>query len=229
MKAVSGATLERAVLAICPEIDLRVQQRGRVTRAEDDLRAELACCVLSSQVPYEMASAAASRLRRRSLLHPNAPYYARALEDALLEPLYVNASWRRYRFPRSRAGQLASTFRRLAARQDGLSGLIRVEADPEATRSLLMREVDGFGLKQASMFLRNIGLSFDLAILDRHVLRYALAVGLTGSPDRPLTYDRYLELEERLRGYASRLRWPVGYLDWAVWIVMSAANTELRS
>jgi N-glycosylase/DNA lyase len=80
------------------------------------------------------------------------------------------------------------------------------------------------------MFLRNIGLAFDLAILDRHLLKYAAMIGIAkAAQPLTLTYRRYCEIEEELRTYAATVGWPIGYLDWAVWIVMSAARAEARS
>lgn len=223
-------SLERAVLAICPDIETRVRRRPRDMWGESDLRLELARCVLSSQVPYALADAAATRLLERSLLEPRQRDYERLLERALTEPICLNGRARRYRFPRTRAEQLATTFRRIAARADGLRGLLESKEEPEVRRSCVMHQVSGFGPKQASMFLRNIGASFELAILDRHLLRYSNALRVTAHPlDAVLTYRKYLELERSLRSYAATIGWPIGYLDWAVWIVMTAARSESMS
>ena len=46
-----------------------------------------------------------------------------------------------------------------------------------SAREWLVENVKGFGYKEASHFLRNIGLGEDIAILDRHILRNLVHVG----------------------------------------------------
>ncbi|MBI4974363.1 MAG: DNA lyase, partial [Candidatus Omnitrophica bacterium] len=43
--------------------------------------------------------------------------------------------------------------------------------DPVATREWLVANIKGMGYKEASHFLRNIGLGKNIAILDRHILK----------------------------------------------------------
>jgi len=74
------------------------------------------------------------------------------------------------------------------------------------------------------MFLRNIGRSYDLAIIDRHVLRYMQATGLISDQVPPSTLLQYEALEKRLTDQARIAGYPVGLLDWAIWIVMRAAK-----
>ena len=75
------------------------------------------------------------------------------------------------------------------------------------------------------MFLRNIGKSYDLAILDTHVIRFMDLHGMLPDKDRHLgsmrTYER---VELTFSGYARDLGYPVGYLDWAIWATMRAAR-----
>ncbi|MEA4967094.1 MAG: hypothetical protein VB048_03105, partial [Bacteroidaceae bacterium] len=49
--------------------------------------------------------------------------------------------------------------------------LINAETSSEARNSLISICV-GMGYKQSSMFLRNIGFCFDLAIIDTHIIDY---------------------------------------------------------
>ena len=81
------------------------------------------------------------------------------------------------------------------------------------------------------MFLRNAGLTYSLAILDRHVLNYMSEVGI-GDHSQPYVsgMSTYLRLEQSLREHATRIGYDVGLLDWAIWIVMRAdkdPNMEL--
>ena len=63
-------------------------------------------------------------------------------------------------------------------------------------RNELAKEVKGYGLKEASHFLRNIGFGQKIAILDRHIMRVMdklsiLPEGMT--PKTSLTKNNYLQ------------------------------------
>ncbi|MCS7144017.1 MAG: N-glycosylase/DNA lyase [Archaeoglobaceae archaeon] len=77
-------------------------------------------------------------------------------------------------------------------------------------RDLLVKEIYGLGLKEASHFLRNIGRK-DFAILDRHILRWL------GVDYKSLTKKRYLEAEKRMREIALENKVSVAELDLLVW------------
>ncbi len=76
------------------------------------------------------------------------------------------------------------------------------------------------------MFLRNTGFSYDLAVLDRHVLGYMAALGIGKETGRFISgLPQYRRQEAFLKSYADRLGSPVGLLDWAIWIVMRVAQS----
>ncbi|EHP68391.1 MAG: N-glycosylase/DNA lyase [Metallosphaera yellowstonensis] len=82
----------------------------------------------------------------------------------------------------------------------------------EAREKLL--EIDGLGMKEASHFLRNVGF-LDVAIIDRHVLRYLSEhVGFQG---KMTSKRRYLELESLLKSISFTLGLEVGVLDLYIW------------
>lgn len=80
------------------------------------------------------------------------------------------------------------------------------------------------------MFLRNIGYSADLAVLDTHVLRYMRWMGLT---DRAEPYVQnlktYEDLEHVFRDHVRDLGFAVGDYDLAVWVTMRAFRNEART
>jgi len=218
----------QAVGLLVPEVAMRVQHR-RADRTERGLWRELSCCILSSQVPYSIACTAADRIDAVGLLWQEGSADHECLtfdlRTALSVPFAINGQLRRYRFPNAKAKQIAlahSTVRRLFG---GLCSLLEVEASPRQVRSLLTRELLGVGPKQASMFLRNIGFSYDLAVLDRHILRYMRLSGLSKVSVGRLNVLRVYEgVESVLVGEACRIGCTVGILDWAIWIVMRAAG-----
>jgi N-glycosylase/DNA lyase len=124
-----------------------------------------------------------------------------------------------HRYPAARPGYIIVT--RDYLREDcGMRLRERLEsfADPLARRDWLARErrIKGLGYKEASHFLRNIGLR-GYGILDKHILRSLAELGEIESPEPPTTRARYLETEERLRQFARRVRIDFDELDLILW------------
>lgn len=219
--------IRHAVAQLCPEVSARWSASSGL-EDEDTLWQEMACCLLSSQVSYEMAQAATKALTNSGLLRANvrnADDLAHAMEQRLSLPVEVNGAQRRYRFPRAKARQLAAT--RLAVhRQFGsLRRLRQSLPDPQQARAWLVENAPGIGPKQASMYLRNAHRTVDLAVLDRHVLFYMDSAGL-GLPratdlSRLQSYQRW---ESTLADHASDFGYNVGLFDLAVWVVMRVAR-----
>ncbi|MFC0104511.1 8-oxoguanine DNA glycosylase [Sphingopyxis terrae] len=221
MSSPSPDRLQGAVAALCPEIEQRVRRNER-PHSERELWRELSCCLLSSQVPYDLADAAAQAIDREGLLLSGHVDPA-AIEALLSAPLDLAGRLRRYRFPVARAAQLAATHQAVIDEAGGLVSLLDSFVDAGVARRWFVTRAPGFGPKQASMFLRNVGYSYDLAVLDRHVLNYMLALGLT--QDRPPgTLTNYRRWEAQLTDHARELGYPVGLLDWAIWIVVRTAR-----
>ncbi|MDH5807121.1 MAG: N-glycosylase/DNA lyase [Candidatus Verstraetearchaeota archaeon] len=81
-------------------------------------------------------------------------------------------------------------------------------------REWLIKNIKGIGYKEASHFLRNIGFK-DLAIIDRHILKYLINKELTNYKN--LTKKRYLELEILLSSIANELNITLAELDLYIW------------
>lgn len=64
---------------------------------------------------------------------------------------------------------------------------------PEA-REFLVKNIKGLGYKESSHFLRNVGFD-DVAIIDRHILRFLLQQNMIPSIPKSLSKQNYLEFE----------------------------------
>ena len=221
---ISSARLERAVRDLYPDVAESSGGTSAALNEERMLWLELSVCLLSSQVPYELALAAAEAVQASGAMH--APG-GQGLEDRLVAVLsnafVVDGRSRRYRFPNAKGRQLADTTNAVWA-FGGLRHLLSTFEDGRAARAWFVRHAPGLGPKQASMFLRNVGFSHDLAILDRHVLNYMIALGLGGIGMRASRLHDYLVLEDVLRRHAATSGSTVGALDRAIWIVMRVAR-----
>ena len=80
----------------------------------------------------------------------------------------------------------------------------------------LNKNIKGLGLTQSSHFLRNIGIK-GYAILDRNVVRSLYDLGVLDNPKPPTTKKRYLEAEEKMRGFAQELGIEIEELDMLLW------------
>jgi N-glycosylase/DNA lyase len=87
---------------------------------------------------------------------------------------------------------------------------------PREVRDWLASRVKGFGLKESSHFLRNIGHR-DLAILDRHILKNLVRHGVLRSLPGSLTARRYRAIEERFARFAAAVGISMDELDLLFW------------
>ena len=88
---------------------------------------------------------------------------------------------------------------------------------PLQMRDWLVQNIRGIGYKEASHFLRNIGLGDSLAILDRHILKNLKLLQIIENPPRSLTKKKYIEIEKKMRNFAKRINIPINHLDLVLW------------
>lgn len=225
---VAPSRLRDAVFAVCGDIEHRVQNTPSIELDDAALWRELTCCILSSQVPYPLAQAAADEIFLTGVLSEQSrtidEVHSRLLET-LSGKFRVGSSFRRYRFPVSRARQLALSWQAIN-REGGLSMLVADSQDVLEARRWLVTHAPGLGPKQASMFLRNSGITYKLAILDRHVLRYMNIIGLSPIEiPQTTSLSAYRTGELILQAHAEEVGHHVGLLDWAIWIVMRVVRS----
>jgi N-glycosylase/DNA lyase len=225
--------IHEAIAAIYPDIE-QSAKASNTSLSEQDLWFELSCCVLSSQVPYSLACAAAGEVRKARALVPDFKLdeerCERLLLSALTRPLLIEGKTRHYRFPKSKARQLSLARSLILQNFDSLSAALALLDDAEVARQWLVQKVPGLGPKQASMFLRNCRGAYDLAIIDRHVLSYMHIAGLEQIRSRPpIGYAGYLQSENVLRDHARGMGYRLGLFDYAVWITMRVLDPSMTS
>jgi N-glycosylase/DNA lyase len=120
------------------------------------------------------------------------------------------------RFRNNKAGYIVKA-RVLFERDGRLDIKSRLRGEAFQVREWLAKNVKGMGYKEASHFLRNIGLGEGLAILDRHILKNLVKYGVVDEVPKSLTRKRYLEIETRMREFSIGIGIPLGELDLLFW------------
>lgn len=91
-------------------------------------------------------------------------------------------------------------------------------------RNKIKNMVNGYGLKEASHFLRNIGLSDNkIAILDRHILKNLFQIGIIDN-EKIKGDKHYLEIEKKFLKFSEEINIPADELDLLLW---SKENGEI--
>ncbi len=120
------------------------------------------------------------------------------------------------RFPNNKAKFITENFRILREKNFSLKELVSSNEDSKVKREIMVRSFKGYGMKEASHFLRNTG-HLDLAILDRHILRNMKEFGIIEEIPNSLTKSKYLELEEKLKELCEKVKIPFAHLDLLLW------------
>lgn len=91
-------------------------------------------------------------------------------------------------------------------------------------REWLAKSIKGLGLKEASHFLRNVGLGDNLAILDRHILRNLKKYKVIKEIPESLSKKLYYEIEKKMINFSKKIKIPMQHLDMVFWYI---ANKEI--
>jgi N-glycosylase/DNA lyase len=179
--------------------EFRSIERGDAVR----LFEELTFCVMTPQSRARAALRAVEELKSKGLLLEGGP-------EEVAEVLRMNG----VRFHNQKARYIVKN--RELVRSDRVRLTELLGDDVISVRDALVEEVWGFGLKEASHFMRNIGYG-GLAVLDRHVLRWMKALGAIDEVPRSLTRKRYIKLEQRFMWLAEELGLAPEVLDLLLW------------
>lgn len=230
--------IESTVLKVCDAVEkYKNAQLHWSTLSEQCLWRELVSCILGSRVRYETAKACTEHLDNIGLLDikdilTNPLAIEKQIFRELNQPIYPPFTQRvgsKYRYPKSKAGFIVSTGHQLYATKHGsIREILQKSINGIEARETLVKNCKGIGPKQASLFLRNIGFSEDLAILDCHVNRY---IDLIQLDERYRDFiikknNQYFKNENMLRIYAISKKKSLATMDMGIWIVMRLIKKE---
>ncbi|HRP02911.1 MAG TPA: DNA lyase [Candidatus Kapabacteria bacterium] len=99
---------------------------------------------------------------------------------------------------------------------DKIETIIFSNLDKYSKRNWLAENVKGIGYKEASHFMRNIAYT-ELAILDRHILKYLVKYNVFEVIPDISSPKKYLSVEQSFLNFANNIGIPIDHLDLLFW------------
>ena len=187
-------------------IEQRLQDfRNVYSKSDESIFEELCFCLMTPQTKAKSAARVIEKLREKNLLLTG------SAEE--LKPWMASI-----RFNNNKSRYIVEA-RKLFSDSEGIRIKSKLEqlGSPLAMREWLVKNVKGYGLKEASHFLRNIGFGEDVAILDRHILKHLVKNNVIPEIPKSITEKKYLEIEEKMKRFASQAGIPMAHLDLVWW------------
>lgn len=191
---------------IKPEIIKRISEFRKIWKKADNdkLFTELAFCLFTPQSGARQCWKAVNNLIDKDLL------FNGGWEEISSEINIV-------RFRNNKAKYLTEARDKFICSDTGLRECLDTDSDQFEKRGWLVRNVKGLGYKEASHYMRNIGIGDRLAILDRHILKNMKLLGIIDIIPKNISEKKYLDLEKKLSGYADKINVPLEHLDFVLW------------
>ena len=187
-------------------IETRLQEfRDAYLQSDEVIFEELCFCLMTPQTKVKSAAKVIDKLKEKNLLLTGSAGEIKKW----MAPIRFN----------NNKSQYIVEARRLFSDEKGIRIKSKLDSlgDPIAMRSWLVSNVKGYGLKEASHFLRNIGFGNDVAILDRHILKHLVKNGVISEVPKSLTDKKYLEIEEKMKSFSESIDIPMAHLDLVWW------------
>jgi len=188
------------------EIRKRLEEFKKIKDMEDEIIfAELAFCLCTPQSKATTCWNAVQALVKNNLLYSG--------EKEQIKP-FLNA----VRFNENKSNYIIEARKMFSdGNKLNVKKLFESSEDPFKLRVWLAENVNGMGMKEASHFLRNIGIGNGLAILDVHILKNLKRYGVIGDLPKNLSKKKYLEIENKMIKFAEDVGIPIGELDLLLW------------
>ena len=182
------------------KVDMRLQEfKETGKKGAGELFKELCFCILTANFNAKRAIEMQERL-------------GDAFLNASVDILEARLREMGHRYPKARARYIIEARRH----KDSLKRIISSFRDKEKLRDWIVKNIKGMGYKEASHFLRNIGI-FDFAIIDFHIIELLKKEGIIEEETKSMSRKRYLKIESILKGLAKLASMSLGELDLYLW------------
>lgn len=226
---IAGQVMERienAVREVNHELDENDSSAQWENLSEQVLFWELSSCIIGSRVTFEKAETVGELIKHDESL---------SLQELIANPkkyenrVYSILKEQKCLYAKSKARYIVSTGRRVYMEEGtSIKEILKKSNDQYAARETLSDLCLGIGLKQASLFLRNIHYADNLAILDTHVINFIRLMGLEEGSYKGMSKRLYLTYENQLRSYSEKFSTSIAKLDVSIWVVMRTISREFK-
>lgn len=210
MKAAAGnpiKSLKNEWQSIKADIETRLSEFKRLfkTASDDAIFGELAFCLFTPQSKAKHCWEAVQQLTEKGLLHHD-------------NPEKIAAQINKVRFRNNKARYVVAARKQFVTNGKlSIKPFLKSFDSVFSAREWLVKNIKGIGYKEAGHFLRNIGMGEDIAILDRHILKNLLRLGVIKEIPKTLTRNKYIEIEGKLRDFSKKVNIPMDHLDLLFW------------
>ena len=166
-----------------------------------DLFYELCFCILTPQSSGKQCWEAVLRLKEADF--QNKPINP----DKFVYPI---------RFYKNKSRYLIEFKEKFTPVRNEINKYNKNKESPQLLRDFLLKNIKGYGYKEASHSLRNIGFT-GLAILDRHIMKNLKNHGAIKSLPKTLTKKHYLAIENKFKRFSKKIGIPMDHLDLLFW------------
>ena len=191
---------------------VKAKIRGRLKEFEEAgkendrrLFEELCFCIFTANASAKMGAVCVERIR---------PVLLTASAAELQEKIKGH-----YRFWRIRPEYIVHT-REYLRKEYGLKmrKLLDSFKDRDSLRDFFAKNkgIKGIGYKEASHFLRNIGIK-GYGIMDKHILKCLCEFGIICEVKPVNTKEKYLAMEEKLKEFSKKIKVDLDELDLLLW------------
>lgn len=179
----------------------------------DNVLEEVVACLLGGfGMKSELGLAAFTRLKNRRLIIAGVDFIS--ILNSLSEPFFLGFKMVHYRFPNQKAKFITEFLNR--------KDLNRIPIHCDLTFRNWLLSINGIGPKTASWITRNFLDSENVAIIDVHILRAGIIVGLF-SRHLDLQKD-YFKLEKTFIQFCNALEVRPSKMDALMWLQMKESN-----
>ncbi|MBD3330051.1 N-glycosylase/DNA lyase [Candidatus Peregrinibacteria bacterium] len=176
--------------------------------SDEDIFLELLYCLLTAQTSFYRALNAVQQVKDRSISF----YDPESIRSVLKE--------NSIRFYNNKTMYIIEA----SSNMKGIKKLLSSFDAEFEKREWLVKNIKGFGYKEATHFLRNIGFAKSLAILDRHIIRMLHNFDYISEIIFPSTCSKYKNLEEIFLTFAKDLALEPDIADFVLFAYSKANN-----
>lgn len=178
------------------------------------LAEEISACILGGYgIPAEVGMAAFYKLRSKGVFET-----ASKEEDifkVLADPLEINNKQIKYRFAKQKSNYLHYALEKAFSQKPPVHNAVEFRT--------WLTEIKGVGLKTASWITRNWLNSDEVAIIDIHIYRAGILMGMYDFTQNPS--KDYIEMEESFLALAKGMEVKASQLDALIWQEMKVAGS----